>query len=130
MPGQTLPLKDIKPIVDVPDQSVWFFTGLVGVGLLLLILLTLWLVRTMRKQPDPQRHEALRRLRNLDFSDTKQAVYDFTFLGQFVVSPKTETAFASLRDALEQYKYKKTVETLTTDLQTQMKAFIQEAGRG
>lgn len=130
MPEQALQLKDIKPIVEVPDHSLWFFAGLVGLVSLLLIVLAVFLLRKMRKKPDPRRREALRRLRNLDFSDTKQAVYDFSFLGQFVVSPRTETAFAALQDALAPYKYKKTVEALDPALRMRMEQFITEARRG
>jgi hypothetical protein len=127
---KALPLKDIKPIVEVPDHSLWLFAGIVAAGVIAVLLLILWGVRLRRKRIDRRRAEALRRLNAIDWNDTKQAVYDFSFLGQFVVSDKTRAQFEALQEALEPYKYRKTVPELPQELKTKMQTFIKEARRG
>ncbi|WP_345988910.1 hypothetical protein WCX18_01375 [Sulfurimonas sp. HSL1-2] len=130
MPEQTLPLKDIKPIVAVPDHSLWILVALVAAGILLLALLGYWFFKRGRKQTDPKRAEALKRLQALDFSDTKSAVYDFSLLGHFVTTPETESSFRALLAELEPYKYQKSVPALDTALETKLHDFIKEAHRG
>jgi hypothetical protein len=130
MPEQTLPLKPIKAIVDVPDQSLWIFAALVAALLLVLAALAFWLVRRKKGRIDRKRKEALRRLDALDFGDTKKAVYDFSLLGHFVLTPETEKTFKTLLAALEPYKFKKEVPPLPEELKTRMLAFIGEAHRG
>ncbi|WP_345985795.1 hypothetical protein WCX49_01390 [Sulfurimonas sp. HSL-1656] len=130
MPEQTLPLKDIKPIVAVPDHSLWLLLALVAAALLLLALLGYWLLQRRRKGGDPKRAEALKRLQALDFSDTKSAVYDFSLLGHFVATPETESSFRALLAELEPYKYQKSVPALDTALEARLRDFIKEARRG
>ena len=130
MPEQTLPLKDIKPIVAVPDHSLWLLTALVAVGILLAALLLFWLLKRRRKGGDPKRAEALKRLQALDFGDTKNAVYDFSLLGHFVTTPETESSFTSLLLELEPYKYQKSVPALDAALEAKLRSFIKEARRG
>jgi hypothetical protein len=130
MPEQPLKLRDIRPIVDVPDHSLWLFTALVAGALLVLALLVLWFLRRRKKQIDPKREEALKRLLVLDFGDTKSAVYDFTLLGHYVATPETEDRFRALLAELEAYKFKKEVPPLDAPIKAKMQAFIKEARRG
>lgn len=130
MPQQPLPLKDIKPLVEVPDHSLWLLAGLVALVVALIALLVISLLRRRRARVDRKRAEALRRLDALDWSDTKQAVYDFSLLGHFVTTPKSETAFAQIVKELEAFKYRKTVPELNTELRDRMQTFIREARRG
>jgi LPXTG-motif cell wall-anchored protein len=130
MPEQPLKLRDIRPIVDVPDHSLWLFTALIAGALLLLAALVFWFLRRRKKQVDPKRQEALKRLNALDFTDTKSAVYDFSLLGHYVATPETESTFRELLAELEIYKFKKEVPPLDAALKAKMQEFITEAHRG
>ena len=130
MPEQTLQLRDIKPIVAVPDHSFWLFCIVIAAAVALLLLGAVLIVRRRKKRIDPKRTEALRRLNALDFNDTKEAVYDFSLLGHFVVTPETQSEFASILRELEPYKFKKEVPPLNEALRRKMQQFIQEARRG
>lgn len=130
MPGQTLQLRDIKPIVAVPDHSLWLFAALVTGILVLLGILIFRLLRRKRGRVDRRRAEALRRLDALDFGDTKSAVYAFSLLGHFVLTPATEPTFRALLETLEPYKFKKAVPPLPEELISGMRAFIKEAHHG
>ncbi len=130
MPTQPLPLKDIKPIVAVPDHSLWLFSALIVAALLAVAAIVYALVRYRRSRIDRVRVEAFRRLDAIDYSNTKTAVYDFSLLGHFVVTPKTEAAFASLLADLNAYKFRKTVPALDEATRERMRTFIREARRG
>jgi LPXTG-motif cell wall-anchored protein len=130
MPEQTLQLRDIKPIVAVPDHSLWLFLALIAAGVLLLSALLFWVLRRRRKKGDPKRAEALRRLQALEFDDTKSAVYAFSLLGHFVTTPETEPAFKGLLAELEPYKFKKEVPPLDKGVKAKLRGFIEEAARG
>jgi hypothetical protein len=123
-------MRDIRPIVDVPDHSLWLFAALIAGALLLLAVLVLWFLRRRKKRLDPRREEALRRLNSLDFTDTKSAVYDFSLLGHYVATPETESTFRELLAELETYKFKKEVPPLDAALKAKMQNFIEEAHRG
>ena len=126
-----LPLKDIKPIVEVPDSSLWLFSAIVIAAVIIIGLLVWWLIRLKKARIDARRAEALRRLDALDLDgDTKKTVYDFSLLGHFVTTPKTEKAFRDLLSALEPYKFKKEVPALDPALKKRIKQFIKEAHRG
>lgn len=129
MPEQ-LPLRDIKSIVAVPDHSLWLFAALVAAALIVAALLLFWLLRRTRKGGDPRRAEALRRLEAIDYGDTKRAVYDFSLLGHFVLTPQNEAPFRALVERLEAYKFQKTVPPLEEGLAMEMKQFVKEARRG
>ena len=130
MPEQTLQLKDIKPIVAVPDHSLWLFLALVAAVLLLLGALVYREIKCRKKGGNPTRAEAQRRLLALDFNDTKTAVYDFSLLGHFVTTPETEPVFKALLSELEPYKFKKEVPPLDETLREKLHDFIEEAARG
>ncbi len=126
-----LPLKDIKPIVEVPDSSFWLFTAAVIGAVIITGVLVWWRVRLQKARVDASRAEALRGLDALDLDgETKKAVYDFSLLGHFVTTPKTESTFRELLAALEPYKFKKEVPALDPALKKRMKQFIKEAHRG
>lgn len=123
-------LRDIKPIVEVPDASLWWLLLLVAVSLLFLGLLAAWFVRLRRKRIDRYRAEALRRLSNLEWEETKQSVYDFTLLARYAVTPKTEATLEELLRELEPYKFKKEVPPLDAQTRARMETFIKEVRRG
>ena len=127
---EPMTLRDIKPIVEVPDSSLWIFTALVLAMLALLGMLIFWLIRRKRQNSDRYRAAALRRLDALDFEDTKKAAYDFTLLAHYAAAPQQRTALQKLLEALEPYKFKKVVPKLDKALIHEMKAFIKEARRG
>ncbi len=130
MPTQKLPLRDIKPIVEVPDHSLWLFLAMLIVLIAAAAAAFRWWRRQRRSRIDARRVEALRRLDALEWNDTKKAVYDFSLLSHFVVTDRTRDEWRALLEALEPYKFKKEVPPLDAGLKNRMKKFIKEAHRG
>lgn len=123
-------LRDIKPIVEVPDASLWVLSALIVVAIAIIAFLAFWFIRRRRKKTDRYRAEALKRFAALDWSDTKQAVYEFSLLAQYAVTPKTEAKLAELMRMLEPYKYQKEVPPLDAQTRSRMEAFIKEVRLG
>lgn len=113
-----IPLHDIKPLVEVPDNSFYFLMGIIGVLLLVLLIGAYYLWRYItREKPRNLRKEALEVLKNIDFSDAKVSAYTMTKYGTFFSedSPRHEEVFSNLNSRLSRYKYKENVEAIDNE---------------
>jgi len=121
-------LKDIKGFVEVPDESFFYLMLTVGLALVLIALLVwfvLWLRKPKRKSKRLTPKELSRlALQNIDFSDTKEAVYSFSENAQ-IVSPE-HPALLMLLPKLEDYKFKREVPELSDEDKERMKSIIKE----
>ena len=121
-------LKDIKGFVEVPDESFFYLMLTVGLALVFIALLVwfvLWLRKPKRKSKRLTPKELSRlALQNIDFSDTKEAVYSFSENAQ-IVSPE-HPALLMLLPKLEDYKFKREVPELSDEDKERMKSIIKE----
>ena len=121
-------LKDIKPPVNIDThlQEIAIYAG-AGVGLLavaiLLVLLYLMLFKKRRKKPTKE-ELALNALKNIDYSNTKDAVYTFSVNAQKLISQEDRDKLEQLLRDLEKYKYKKEVSNLSSEDIEKMKNII------
>ncbi len=120
-------LKDIKDIVEVPDNSIFIVIGLV-VTLLIIISLALYLFKNRRKRRKKltQKEIALERLQNIDYSDAKLVVYRFEELSRLFLDDKNRDEFESISKELIIYKYKKDIPPLDSKVEERIKIFIGE----
>jgi len=108
-----IPLHDIKPLVEIQEYSMEY---LIVIGSLLFIIFVaiLYLVIKWLKNRKKFniRKEHFKLIKTLDYSDTKNAAYKLTLYGNTFKndSLRHEKAYHELFDALENYKYKKSVE--------------------
>jgi hypothetical protein len=122
-------LKDIKPPVEVPDSSFWFFLALIITIFLLLLALVYWFKykrgSKRRKRFDPIL-EAKEKLKRIDFTDSKMAVYTFDEYLPVLIGDDQEMlkSFENLQKDLEKYKYKKDVPKLSEQDRLNMKKLI------
>ena len=111
-------IHDIKPILDIQENSLYYFLGVIGVGIVLLIgilyLLYIWYKK--RHAFNIRAHHA-KLLNSLDLSDTKNAAYAISSYGSTFKddSPRHVQMYKNLSDRLESYKYKKNVEKFDSD---------------
>jgi len=121
-------LKDIKPLMTIPDHSLLILISLI-VGILVIALgLYLWLKKPTRKRRRrlSKREQAAENLKSLDFSDTKEAVYDFSENMHVLTNESENEAFHRLLDKLEVYKYKKEIPPLSESDKQEMIKMIKE----
>ena len=113
MQNHDIPLHDIKTIVDVPEYSMYYLSGLIALVIFLLLGMAylgyLWF---KRKNAFNLKKENLKLIKELDISDTKKYAYAITHLGAVFKddSQRHNEMFNNLSSRLESYKYKKSVE--------------------
>lgn len=122
-------LKDIKPPVEVPDFSFWLFLALIITLLVSLLALFYWF--KYKKGSKRRRHfdaklEAKEKLKRIDFTDSKMAVYTFDEYLPILIGDNLELMqeFESLQRDLEKYKYKRDVPKLDKKDIIKMKTMI------
>ena len=120
-------LKDIKGIIEVPDYSLWILLSMI-VGLLLCLILAIYYFKNRRKKRKrlTLKQIAMKNLKEIDFDDTKGAVYSFCENFQYFIDEKNKESFEQLQKELEIYKYKKEIEKLSDEEKNRIKNMIKE----
>jgi len=123
-------LKDIKPIVDINDCSLMLLIALIA-GVLLLFAIVGWIYykkwqKKQRQYKKSLQFKAKETLQNIDFTDTKNAVYTFSKYTQILAKPEQKSTLEQLLKNLEVYKFKKSVKPLEDSHKHAMQSFIKE----
>ncbi len=67
-------------------------------------------------------------LKNIDWKDSKKSAYEATHYARLLATDeRKKELFSQLLPMLEQYKYKKVVDTLDADTQKQFSLYVQVA---
>jgi len=121
-------LRDIKGLVDIPFPTLWLIIGGLVVVCLLALGAYLWYRSRQSKKAHSVRTKALIVLKQMDFSDAKEAAYCFTHNGYLVLGENTLHVkhYETIVQDLEAYKFKKEVPPLDEEMIQKMQAFIHE----
>jgi flagellar biosynthesis/type III secretory pathway M-ring protein FliF/YscJ len=105
------PIKDIKPMVEIPDLSPWLYWGVIILGVLVLALAIFFLVLkilSLREENRAKRY--LEALHRVEWSDPKKAAYTITHYGRLLATDdRRKELFNQLLPLLERYKYRREV---------------------
>lgn len=120
-------LKDIKGIIEVPDYSLWILLSMI-VGLLLCLIFAIYYFKNRKKKRKrlTSKQIAMKNLKEINFDDTKGAVYSFCENFQYFIDEKNKEAFEKLQKELEIFKYKKEIEKLSEEQINKIKSMIKE----
>ena len=115
---EELKLRDIKPLMEVDDYSIYFVWGATLVAIILLIVLAYYLYRFFKHQKEVNlRKIYIDRLKNVNLQEAKSAAYEITYcLHQIDIEEKNIAMAHNLIERLEKYKYKKDVHPLDEDV--------------
>jgi ATP-dependent Zn protease len=122
-----IPLHDIKPLVEVPDNSFILFMALVVVAALFIVAVIYLLVLFWkRRKKENSRKEAFAALKNIDFKDAKQSAYAITKYGLIFAddAPRNKEAYENLINRLAPYKYKKSVDDIDDECKSYYKIYL------
>ena len=105
-------LRDIKPLLEIPDSSFTIYWGLIGFGSLLLAGILFFAVKRFWKNRKIDPAESyLEALNSIEWSSPKKAAYKATHYGRLLATDeRRKELFSQLLPLLEQYKYKKETE--------------------
>lgn len=120
-------LKDIKGIIDVPDYSLWILLSIIVCVIFSLVLAIYFFKNRRKKRKKPTLKQiAMKNLKEINFDDTKCAVYTFCENFQYFIDEKNKESFEQLQKELEIFKYKKEIEKLADEEKNRMRNMIKE----
>lgn len=104
-------LRDIKPLLEIPDHSYVVFLGLaLFMGIVILSLFFILFRKFWLKRKVNMKKVYFERLKNIDWKYSKQAAYEATVFGRYLADePRTEEIYKQLVVMLEPYKYRQIV---------------------
>ncbi len=110
-----IPLHDIKPLVEIPDYSIYYLSALVLVGLVVILVLVIFAWKYWsQKNRHTIRKSHYKHLQEIDFSHPKMAAYAITKYAYTFSNDgeRQSEAYENLLLRLAPYKYKKSVEAI------------------
>ena len=125
----TAQLKDIKPLLAIPDNSFYFYWGLIVLAALLALVLVYFLVNKFWKQRKINLAKGyLEKLKAIDWKDPKQSAYEATHYARLLATDeRRKELFSQLEPLLEKFKYKKKVEEIDQDTLNRFNLYVQVA---
>ena len=108
-------LRDIKPLLEIPDSSYYLFLMLVFLGIaFLFVVIGLLIKKFWKKKKIDMQKVYFERFKNLDWRDVKASAYEATELGRKLTfeNERTREIYKQLVPMLESYKYRKEVPSL------------------
>ena len=122
-------LKDIKPLLEIPDSSYYIYWGLIDlaivltVGIVFFILKKLWDNRKVNLAKG-----YLASIKKIDWIDTKKSAYEATHYARLLATDeRRQELFSQLEPLLEQYKYKKEVDEVDQETRNKFNLYVQVA---
>lgn len=119
-------LNDIKPLVEIPDNSFFIFIVLVFILILLFITIVFFIIKLLKNRKKNTRKFYFEILKNVDFNNSKNAAYTITKYSRLLVKNEREIRLCNeLVDELSIYKYKKNVPKIDDKIKAKFENFME-----
>ncbi len=120
-------LKDIKPLLEIPDNSYVIFWGLIlFAAVLFLVVLFFAVKKFLEHRKANLAKKYLARLQAIDWKESKESAYTATHYARLLATDeRRKELFAQLEVLLEQYKYKKEVDSVDKKTLKQFNLYVQ-----
>ncbi len=125
----TTQLRDIKPLLEIPDSSFYLFWGIILFGAVLLAAVLFFAVKKyLEHRRANLAKKYLERMHEINWSDTKKSAYAATKYARLLATDeRRKELFEQLRPMLEKYKYKKEVAKVDDETLKQFNLYLQVA---
>jgi len=122
-------LRDIKPLMEIPDSSFYIFWGLIAFGtILLLAVLFFVLKRYLEHRRANLAKRYLEQMHAIDWVNPKESAYAATKYARLLATDeRRKELFAQLEPLLEKYKYKKEVANVDDETLKKFNLYLQVA---
>jgi len=120
-------INDIKPIVEIPDLSIYLYYGVLLVGVVLILAILFGIYKFFRSKQKTKEYEYYQKLQSIDFTQSKQSAYDIVKYGRLLAKEERSIRLIEeLSESLLKYKYQKNVpEVIDPDTQAQFLVFME-----
>jgi len=120
-------LRDIKPLLEIPDNSYYIYWGLITFAILLCVLLLFFVAKKLWENRKVNLAKGyLEALKKIDWNDTKKSAYQATHYARLLATDeRRKELFSQLEPMLEKYKYKKEVDTVDQDTKNKFNLYVQ-----
>jgi hypothetical protein len=103
-------IHDIKPIVTIPDISIYLYYLSICLSLLFILTIIFFVYKFMKPKSKSKEYEYYKNLQNIDFNHVKQSAYDISKYGKLLAKESRQIQLIDdLCDELSLYKYKKEI---------------------
>ncbi|HHO65352.1 MAG TPA: hypothetical protein ENJ71_02400 [Epsilonproteobacteria bacterium] len=125
----TAQLKDIKPLLEIPDNSIYLYWGLIVLAALIVLVLVYFVGKKLWKQRKINLAKGyLEKLKAIDWKDPKKSAYDATYYARLLATDeRRQELFSQLEPLLEKFKYKKEVDEVDQDTLNRFNLYVQVA---
>jgi len=122
-------LRDIKPLLEIPDSSYYIYWGLISLATLLAVAVLFFVLKKLWENRKINLAKGyLEALKKIDWKDTKKSAYEATYYARLLATDeRRKELFSQLEPMLEQYKYKKVVNALDADTHNKFNLYVQVA---
>ena len=122
-------LRDIKPLLEIPDSSYYIYWGLISFAIFLAVVILFFITKKLWENRKVNLAKGyLESIKKIDWEDTKKSAYEATHYARLLATDeRRKELFSQLEPMLEQYKYKKEVETVDQDTQNKFNLYVQVA---
>ncbi|MDF1876437.1 hypothetical protein JHD47_01225 [Sulfurimonas sp. SAG-AH-194-L11] len=127
MQTKDIPLHDIKPLIEIQEYSLYYFSALVFIASVVVLVLVYLLYKYIKnKNSFNIRAEYLKQLKAVDLSNPKRAAYEITLYGALFEADSEEhkKLYSALVKELETYKYKKDVDSFSEETKHSIKNYV------
>ena len=120
-------IHDIKPIVEIPDNSIYLYYGLIILTILFVIVTIYFIYSFFKSKKDSQQKKYFRVLKNLNFNNQKETAYSISKYGDLIIKDERGAMlFDDLNNSLEEFKYRKEVsKTIPNNIKAQYDIFME-----
>jgi len=120
-------IHDIKPIVEIPDISIYFYYGLIVLLITLGSIVLFFIYKFFKPKKRSEEYKYYEILQNIDFKNTKKTAYDISKYGRLLAKDEREKRLIlELIELLSIYKYKKeTKSTISNEIKTKFQIFME-----
>ena len=122
-------LRDIKPLLEIPDNSYYIYWGLIDLAVFLAVAILFFVAKKLWDNRKVNLAKGyLLSIKKIDWKDTKKSAYEATNYARLLATDeRRKELFSQLEPMLEQYKYKKEVEEVDQDTQNKFNLYLQVA---
>lgn len=125
----TAQLRDIKPLLEIPDSSYYIYWGLITFVIVLLLAILFFVAKKFWENRKINLAKGyLEALKNIDWKESKKSAYDATHYARLLATDeRRQELFSQLEPMLEKYKYKKEVDEIDEDTRNKFNLYVQVA---